>query len=75
MNKKLYLLILLVIPLLIVVIKPTYSKFTETITTEKDIVNLNTNLNIKMTNLEEYKTITIGSKDYEIFDIGKGEKK
>ena len=69
MNKKLYLLILLVIPLLIVVIKPTYSKFTETITTEKDIVNLNTNLNIKMTNLEEYKTITIGSKDYEIFDI------
>lgn len=68
-SKKLYLLLLLVIPLLIVVIKPTYSKFTETITTEEDIVNLNTNLNINMTNLEEYKTIIIGSKDYEIFDI------
>ena len=68
-KKNMYLLLLLIIPLAIFSITPTYSKFTETITTDEDIVNLNTNLNISIDNIEEYKTLTIGSNDYDIFDI------
>lgn len=67
--KRIYILLLFIIPLSIFVIKPTYSKFTQTITTEKEIVNINTSLSMNISNIYEYKTLTISSNDYDVFDI------
>ena len=68
-KKNMYLLLLIIIPLAITSIKTSYSKFTESVTIEQDIVNINTSLNMNINNIKEYKNITVGSNDYEIFDI------
>ena len=68
-KKNTYILLLFILPLLILSLNPTYSKFTETFTTEEDIVTLNTNLNLNIENIYESTTITVGSNDYEIYDI------
>lgn len=67
--KMLYICILIIIPLMTYTINPTYSKFTQTITTEEDIVNINTNINIEINNVNEYKKIKVGSNDYEIYNL------
>ncbi len=65
--KYLFLFILIIITLYRVT--PTFAKFSNDYVTDNDVVGLDLNFDVKLTNIEEYEELRIDSKSYEIFNI------
>ncbi len=74
MNKKvsskiIYLVLVSIILLSIWGVSPTFANFSNDYTTDNDIVGLQLNFDLKLSNIEEYEEIKIESNSYEIFNI------
>ena len=67
--KTIYLLFLITIIITIFKVKPTFAKFSNDYTTENEVVNLNLNFDLKMSNIEEYEEIRVNANSYEVFNI------
>ena len=69
-QKKIYFfLVIILIILSCRWLTPTYAKFSNDYETDKDIVGLNLNFNVKVSNIEEYEVIKVDAKSYEVYNI------
>ena len=50
-------------------VTPTFAKFSNDYVTDNDIVGLDLNFDVKLSNIEEYEEIRVDSKSYEIYNI------
>lgn len=67
--KNFYILFLLVIFMLSITTLPTYAKFSSDYTTDSDVVGLDLNFNIGISNIEEYQEIKVGANSHKAFNI------
>lgn len=51
------------------VLKPTLAKFTSSYTTDEDVVGLNFDFDIGISNIEEYNELKVLAGEYEIFNV------
>ncbi len=69
-NKRIiYLLFLFVFILAYQAITPTTAKFSNDYVTDNDVVGLQLNFNLGISNFEEYEEIKVESNSYEVFNI------
>ena len=68
-KKFVYILVLGVVCLFLVILKTTTAKFISGFMTEEDVVGLQLNFNIGISNMEEYEEVTVGPNSYEVFHV------
>lgn len=69
-NKKvMYMMFLCVISLLGIILVPTYAKFVHQATTNNDIVNMNLQFNLEISNIEEYQEIIVPAGNMMQFNV------
>ena len=68
-KKSIYLLFLIIVSVAFWKMTPTFAKFYNDYETDKEVVGLNLNFDLKMSNLEEYEEIKIDSNSYEVLNI------
>ena len=70
MRKKLTLICLIIIIMVgIYQVTPTFAIFSNDYTTDKDIVGLDLNFDVNISNIEEYEELKIEANSYEIYNI------
>ena len=60
---------ILVVLSVLYLVTPTFAEFMDDFTTDGDVVGLNLNFDLSMSNIEEYEEITVDSNSYDIYNI------
>ena len=68
-NKFLYLYFLLIVLVLSTLYTPIYAKFSNDYSTEDDVVGISFDFNLKISDIEEYKSMSVDAFDAMIFNI------
>ena len=70
MKKKVTILtIFLIIIIIIWHVTPTFAIFSNNYTTDEDVVGLDLNFDLKISNIEEYEELRISANSYEIYNV------
>ena len=68
-NKNMYILVLAIICFWGMFIRPTYAKFSSNYTTDSDVVGLDFNFDVGISNIEEYQEIKISANNHRAFNV------